>query len=146
MYLYPGLGIARGIAVLSTYLYVLRLYKYVLGMYLYIPVFSSEPSFTGCQGVLRDANMLVPDVQQPPADPDICRGNKGDPCPEDEDFFDRPDAATMEEAISGFMDGIEAQESGGFKDVNGLLGHILICTGTYLVCTFSYQVRTWSIL
>ena len=50
--------------------------------------------------MLRDANMLVPDAQHPPADPDI---DRGDPCQEDEEFFDRPDAATMEEAISQSM-------------------------------------------
>ena len=32
-------------------------------MYLYIPAFASEPSFTGFRGVLRDANMPVPDAQ-----------------------------------------------------------------------------------
>jgi hypothetical protein len=69
-------------------------------MYLYIPAFASEPGFTGFRGVRRDANMLVPDAQHPPADPDI---DRGDPCPEDEEFFDRPDAATMEEGISQSM-------------------------------------------
>ncbi len=58
----------------------------------------------------REANMLVPDAQHPPADLDINRNNNEDPCMEDEEFFDRPDAATMEEAISLFMDGMEAQE------------------------------------
>ena len=67
----------------------------------------------------RDANMLVPDAQQPPADQD---NDRGDPCPEDDEFFDRPDAATMEEAISRFMDGMEAQERGGFNNLHGLLG------------------------
>jgi hypothetical protein len=33
--------------------------------------------------------MLVPDAQQPPADQD---NDRGDPCPEDDEFFDRPDA------------------------------------------------------
>ena len=47
-------------------------------MYLYIPAFASEPSFTGFRGVLRDANMPVPDAQHPPADTDI---DRGDPCP-----------------------------------------------------------------
>ncbi len=37
----------------------------------------------------RDANMLVPDAQQPPADQD---NDIGDPCPEDDEFFDRPNA------------------------------------------------------
>jgi hypothetical protein len=39
--------------------------------------------------------MLVP-AQQPPADQDIDRGDNRDPCPEDEEYFNRPDAATME--------------------------------------------------
>ena len=71
----------------------------------------------------RDGNMLVPDAQQPPADQDI---DRDDPCPEDEEFFDRPDAATMEEAISQFMDGMEAQECCGFKDLHGLLGFVTL--------------------
>ncbi len=60
--------------------------------------------------MLCDANMLVSDAQQPPADQDNDRVDNRDPCPEDEEYFDRQDAATMEEAISGFMDGMEAQE------------------------------------
>ncbi len=40
----------------------------------------------------RDANMLVPDAQQPPSDQDNDRGDNRDPCPEDEEYFDRPDA------------------------------------------------------
>jgi hypothetical protein len=78
--------------------------------------------------VLRDANMLVPDVQQPPVDQDIERGDNNDTCPEDEFFFDRPDAATMEKAISRFMDDMEAQECCGFKDLHGLLGRLPIPT------------------
>ncbi len=73
----------------------------------------------------RDANMPVPDAQHTPADPDI---DSGDPCLEDEEFFDRPDAATMEEAISRFMDGMEAQERGGFNDLHGLLGRLPVPT------------------
>ena len=42
--------------------------------YLYTRV-NTEPCFTGFQGVWHDANMLVPDVQQPPADLDIDRGD-----------------------------------------------------------------------
>jgi hypothetical protein len=71
--------------------------------------------------MLRDASMLVPDAQQPPADQDNDRGDNGDPCPEDEEYFDRQEAVTMEEAISRFMDGMEAQEQGGFNDLHGLL-------------------------
>ena len=63
-------------------------------MYLFIVLHTlflvSEPLFTGFQGVLQhDANMPVPDAQQPPADLDI---DRDDPCPENEEFFDRPDA------------------------------------------------------
>ncbi len=82
----------------------------------------SEPCFTGFkfQGVLCDANMLVPDVQQPPADPDI---DSCDPCQEDEECFEsRQDAGTMEQAIGRFMDGMEAKEHSGFlvKDLHRL--------------------------
>ena len=51
----------------------------------------------------RDANMLVPDAQQPPADQD---NDRGDPCPEDDNFFDRQDAATVEEAIGLALAGL----------------------------------------
>ena len=73
----------------------------------------------------RDANMPVSDAQQPPADLDI---DRGDSCPEDAEFYDRPDAATMEEAISRFMDGMEAQECSGFKDLHRLLGRLPVPT------------------
>ena len=70
--------------------------KYALCTYLFIPVpvhtfflFPEPCRFTGFRGVQRDANMQVPDAQQPPADLDI---DRDDPCPEDEEFFDRPDA------------------------------------------------------
>ncbi len=85
----------------------------------------SEACFTGFRGVLCDANMLVPDAQQPPADQD---NNRGDPCQEDDEFLDRPDAATMEEAISWFMDGLEAQERGDFNDLHSLLGRLPVPT------------------
>jgi hypothetical protein len=34
----------------------------------------------------------------------------------------------MEEAISRFMDGMEAQERGGFNDMHGLLGRLPVPT------------------
>ena len=41
-----------------------------------------------------------------------------DPCPpEDEECFDAPDAASMKEAISNFVEGLEAQERSGFDDM-----------------------------
>ena len=73
----------------------------------------------------HDANRLVSDTQQPPADQD---NDRGSPCLEDNEFFDRPDADTMEDAISRFMDGLEAQERGGFNDLHGLLGRLPVPT------------------
>ena len=43
-------------------------------------------------------------------------------------FFARPDAATMEEAITLFMDGMEAQERCGFNDLHCLLGRLPVPT------------------
>ena len=71
-------------------------------------MYSTDPCFTGFRGARRDANTGGPDVQQPPADPDI---DKGGPCLEDEEFFDAlPDAAAMEKAIGKFMDCMEEQK------------------------------------
>ncbi len=84
-------------------------------------MYHTEPCFTGFRGARRDANTRVPDVQQQHANLnlDIDEGGNQDPCLEDEDFFQsRPDAATMEEAISKFMDGMEAQERSGFKELH----------------------------
>ena len=36
-----------------------------------------------------------------------------DPCPEDDEFFQVPDAESKEEAINKFLDGLEGQERGG---------------------------------
>ena len=86
--------------------------------------------------MLCDENMLVPDAQQPPADQDNDRGDNGDPCPEDEEYFDRPDAATMEEAISRFMDGLEAQELCGNNPCYACIYQYVLSTNKYkLVCT-----------
>jgi hypothetical protein len=43
------------------------------------------------------------------------------PCPEDDEFFVSPDAASMEEAIGKFMEGLERQESGCFPNINRLI-------------------------
>ena len=87
----------------------------------YIPAFASEPCFTGFQGVQCDANMQVPDAQQPAQDNDRDHRN---PCPEDEQDFDRPDAATMEEAISCFDTLLLAQS---FQNCNRRLWISWIC-------------------
>ena len=81
---------------------------------------------TGFRGARRDENMRMPDVQ--PMHADAEHGNQ-DPCQEDEEFFEsRPDAATMEEAIGKFMDGMEAQERGGFKELHSLLARLPVPT------------------
>ena len=73
--------------------------------------------------------MLVPEVQQPSLDPGSEDGDKGEPCPEDDEFFkSRPDDQSMEEAISKFMDGMEAQECGGFKDLHQFLERLPVPT------------------
>ncbi len=41
--------------------------------------------------------------------------------PEDEECFDAQDAASMEEPISKFVEGLEAQELSGFDDIHRLL-------------------------
>ena len=43
------------------------------------------------------------------------------PCPEDEEFFVRPDAMAMDEAIGKFLDGLEGQERSGFKELHCFL-------------------------
>jgi hypothetical protein len=57
-----------------------------------------------CTYLLLLLSQALQDFEHPPAescaDLDI---DRGDPCPEDEEFLDRPDAATMEEAISQSM-------------------------------------------
>ncbi len=88
-----------------------------------------KPCFTGFRGAQRDANKWVPDIEQPPIPLEMDESGNNDPCPEDEEFFDaRPDAATMEEAISNFMDGIEAQERDGFKHLHQFFGRLPVPT------------------
>jgi hypothetical protein len=41
--------------------------------------------------------------------------------PEDEECFDAPDAASMEEAISKFVEGLGSQERSGFDDIHKLV-------------------------
>jgi hypothetical protein len=96
------------------------IYKFVLDLY------CTEACLTGFRGARRDENMRMPDVQ--PMHADAEHGNQ-DPCQEDEEFFEsRPDAATMEEAIGKFMDGMEAQERGGFKELHSLLARLPVPT------------------
>jgi hypothetical protein len=50
------------------------------------------------------------DASQPPVEQEPEKGDPS-PCPEDEEFFVRPDAAGMEEVIGKFLEGLEGQES-----------------------------------
>jgi len=73
--------------------------------------------------------MRVPEVQQVSADPGSEEGDYLEPCSEDEEFFSlRQDAETMEKAINNFMDGMEAQERSGFKDLHRFLGRLPVPT------------------
>ncbi len=78
-------------------------------IYQYILLYTSYP-VTGFRGGHRDAAML--DASQPPVELEQ-EPDEGDPssCPEDKEFFVRPDAAGMEEAIGKFLAGLESQES-----------------------------------
>jgi hypothetical protein len=46
--------------------------------------------------------------------------NEGDsnPCPEDEEFYNAPDAESMEEAIGKFIEGLQGQEHSGFTQLH----------------------------
>jgi hypothetical protein len=59
------------------------------------------------------------EVAQPPVESEL-EHDEGDPapCPEDEEFFVRPDAAGMEEAIGKFLDGTEGQERSVFQEMH----------------------------
>ena len=83
------------------------IYQYMSCIYQYILVYTSYP-VTGFRGGHRDAAML--DASQPPVEQEPEEGDPS-PCPEDEEFFVRPDAAGMEEAIGKFLDGLDGQES-----------------------------------
>ncbi len=53
------------------------------------------------------------DLEQEQGEPDVP--------PEDEEFFDTPDADAMEKAISKFVNGLEQQERRGFTKINTYL-------------------------
>ena len=100
-------------------MYILACTEYV---HVHALLYLSELCFTGFRSARRDANPRVPES---PVDPD----DENVPCPEDEEFFDaRPDAATMEEAIGKFMDGMEAQERDGFKHIHQFVGRLPVPT------------------
>ena len=86
-------------------------------IYQYILVYNSYP-LTGFRGGHRDAAVL--DASQPPVEQEPEEGDPS-PCPEDEEFFVRPDAAGMEEAIGKFLDGLEGQECSGFEEMHRFL-------------------------
>ena len=60
------------------------------------------------------------DASQPPVEQEPVEGDPS-PCPEDEEFFVRPDLAAMEGAIGKFLDGLEGQERQGFEEMHRFL-------------------------
>ena len=70
------------------------------------------------------------DIVQPPAEASLEQDERDpDPCPEDEGFFEAPDAESKEEAINKFLDGLEGQERGGFKDMHRFLDCLPVPVG-----------------
>jgi hypothetical protein len=67
------------------------------------------------------------DASQPPVEQEPVEGDPY-PCPEDEEFFVRPDVAGMEEAIGKFLDGLEGQERRGFEEMHRFLSALPVPT------------------
>jgi hypothetical protein len=92
------------------------------GMYITIMIYNCIAGFRGAH---RDATLK--DAVEPPrplgSEPDQQRHDDmdPDPCSEDEECFYSPDAESMEEAVSKFMEGMEGQESSGFQNINRLI-------------------------
>ncbi len=98
-------------------------------MYLYIPASASEPCFTGFRGVLRDANMLVPVCQMHSNHLQI-RTLTGViteiPALRMKNFLtDQMQPPWKRQSANLWM---AAQERGGFKDLDGLLGRLPVPT------------------
>ena len=77
----------------------------------------------GFHGSYSDEDMLAGGLVSS-TQPHVTDDDEGDdnPCIEDEDFFQgRPDADAMDETITKFLDGMEGQERGGFKDLHRFL-------------------------
>ena len=67
------------------------------------------------------------DASQPPVEQEPVEGDPS-PCPEDEEFFVRPDLAAMEGAIGKFLDGLEGQERQGFEEMHRFLSTLPVPT------------------
>ncbi len=90
--------------------------QYILVYIIVISIFHSGFRGAHCDAALREVVQppISSDQQQDERDPDPCP-------PEDEECFDALDAASMEEAISKFVEGLESQERSGFDDIQRLL-------------------------
>ncbi len=88
----------------------------------------SETCFTGFRGMQAYAAWCKQAGARYTAG--TCRSGQwqGWTLPGGQEFFDRPDADTMEETISRFMNVLEAQERGGFNDLHCLLGRLPVPT------------------
>jgi hypothetical protein len=67
------------------------------------------------------------DAFQPPVQEEPDEGDPS-PCPEDVEFFVRPDAAGIEEAIGKFLDGLEGQECRGCQEMHRFLATLPVPT------------------
>jgi hypothetical protein len=76
---------------------------------------------SGFRGAHRDAALR--EVVQPPISSEQQHDERDpDPCPPvDEECFEAPDAASVEEAISKFVEGLESQERSWFDGIHRLL-------------------------
>ena len=77
-----------------------------------------------------------PEGTQPSSDPD---GGGTYPCPEEDEFFDAPDAESQEEAINRFMEGLEQQEHSGFSQIDRLMSTYIHSILHYILCLSWYM-------
>ena len=106
------------------------MYKYILCTDWYIPIFTVIYSdillCAGFRGTHRDSMMPQPSTAPEPEgwDPEE---EDHSPCPQDlgdEEYSAGPDAASMEGAISKFMEGLQVQERSGFPQIHRLLSRL----------------------
>ncbi len=98
---------------------------YVLYILVYTCVYRYSNLVTGFRGGHRDAAMR--DASQAPVEQEPEEGDPS-PCPEDEEFFVRPDVAGMEEAIGKVLDGLKGQEHRGFEEMYRFLATLPVPT------------------
>jgi hypothetical protein len=87
------------------------------------------------------------DIIQPPAGSSLEQDEQDpDPFPEDEEFFEVPDAESKEEAINKFLDGLEGQERCGFKDMHIFLDCLPVPVGKEIQSMHHAEARAGQFL